>query len=168
MNEKWTNQCPKQVSARAIGNASQCFRVAISADGNTAIVGGNADSNFVGAVWIFTRANGVWSQQAKLVGSGGLGQPSQGWSVALSADGNTALVGGAYDNNRAGGAWVFTRSGSVWSQQGSKLVGSGASGSAQQGWSVALSSDGNTALIHGAADNNWTGAAWIFTRSNGA
>jgi hypothetical protein len=59
--------------------------------------------------------------------------------VALSSDGNTALVGGANDNNGAGAAWVFTRSGGVWSQQGSKLVGTRASGAALQGSSVALS-----------------------------
>jgi hypothetical protein len=46
-------------------------------------------------------------------------------SVALSADGNTAVVGGPYDNRSIGAAWVFTRSGAVWTQQGSKLVGTG-------------------------------------------
>ena len=70
--------------------------------------------------------------------------------MALSADGNTALVGGPYDNGGTGAAWVFTRSGSTWTQQGPKLVGTGAVGTAEQGWSVALSADGNTALIGGA------------------
>jgi hypothetical protein len=46
----------------------------------------------------------------------------------------------------SGAAWVYTRSGGVWTQQGNKLVGSGAVGfDAQQGISVALSADGNTA-----------------------
>jgi hypothetical protein len=47
-------------------------------------------------------------------------------SVSLSSDGNTAIVGGSGDNSGIGAAWVFTRSGGVWTQQGDKLVGSGA------------------------------------------
>jgi hypothetical protein len=57
-------------------------------------------------------------------------------------------VGGPNDNPVSGlgigAAWVYTRSNGVWTQQGSKLVGTGAVGNAEQGWSVSLSSDGNT------------------------
>ena len=54
--------------------------------------------------------------------------------MALSADGNTALIGGPGDNSaRVGAAWVFTRSGGVWTQQGAKLVGTGAIGHARSG-----------------------------------
>src|SRR5450830_1918268 len=73
-----------------------------------------------------------FSQQGpKLVGTGAAGSARQGQSVSLSADGNTAIVGGFADNSFAGAAWVWTRSGAVWTQQGSKLVGSGAVGSAE-------------------------------------
>jgi hypothetical protein len=99
-----------------------------------------------GAAWVFTRSNGVWTQQGgKLVGTGavGVGGAYQGQSVALSADGNTAIVGGYGDNNYIGAAWVYTRSNGVWTQQGSKLVGTGAVGGViHQGLSVALSADG--------------------------
>ena len=119
-------------------------------------------------MWVFTRSNGVWTQQGnKLVGTGAVGNPAgQGQSVALSADGNTAIVGGIGDNERAGAAWVFTRSNGVWTQQGNKLVGTGAVGPipAFQGISVALSADGRgTAIVGGNRDNNLVGAAWIFT-----
>jgi hypothetical protein len=137
--------------------------VTLSSDGSTAIVGGWLDNNGAGAAWVFTQSAGVWSQQgSKLVGSGAVGSASQGFSVALSADGNTAVIGGFGDNNDAGAAWVFTQWGGAWNQQGSKLVGSGAVGSAVQGLSVALSSDGNTAIIGGDGDNNNAGAAWVF------
>src|SRR5262249_8680084 len=56
----------------------------------------------------------------------------------------------------------------VWSQQGCKLVGTGAVNSplpAQQGRSVALSTDGNTAILGGPADNTNAGAAWVFAAS---
>jgi len=64
-------------------------------------------------------------QGAKLVGTGASGNANQGFSAALSADGNTMLVGGYTDNASAGATWVFTRSGGVWTQQGTKLVGTG-------------------------------------------
>jgi hypothetical protein len=89
-------------------------------------------------------------QGPKLVGAGVVGYAFQGFSVASSADGNTAISGGYYDNSNIGAAWVFTRSGGVWAQQGSKLVGTGAVGpyGAQQGTSVSLSDNqGNTTRI---------------------
>jgi hypothetical protein len=65
------------------------------------------------------------------------------------------MVGGPGDDRNAGAAWVFTRSGGVWTQQGDKLHGAGAVGrfGPQQGTSVALSSDGDTAMVGGAGDN---------------
>jgi hypothetical protein len=166
---QFTQQGSKLVGTGAVGNAYQGASVAISADGNTAIVAGLWDNHNAGAVWVYTRSGGVWSQQGnKLVGTGAVGAAYQGASVAISADGNTALVGGPSDNNNAGAAWVWTRSGGVWSQQGSKLVGSGASvWAAYQGRSVAISADGNTAMVGGPGDNYDGGAVWVYTRSGG-
>jgi hypothetical protein len=73
-------------------------------------------------------------------------------------------VAGPDDNSQAGAAWVFTRSGGVWSQQGPKLVGTGAVFNAYQGLSVSLSGDGNTAIVGGPVDNGGTGAAWVFAQ----
>ena len=160
-------QGPKLFGSGAVGAAFQGPN-ALSADGNTAIVGGAQDNSQVGAVWVFTRSAGIWTQQGgKLVGLGAVGAARQGFSVALSADGNTALAGGPVDSSSAGAAWVFTRTSGVWSQQGGKLVGTGSSGIAQQGWSVALSADGNTAILGGYSDASQTGAAWVFIRTNG-
>jgi hypothetical protein len=137
--------------------------VALSADGNTALVGAPYDGN-TGAVWVFTRSGSTWSPQSgKLLGAGENGEGAFGASVALSADGNTALIGAPYDGI-AGAAWVFTRSGSAWTQQGEKLTAAGAVGEAQFGSSVTLSADGNTALVGGPYDSK-TGAAWAFARS---
>jgi FG-GAP-like repeat/FG-GAP repeat len=161
----WRQQA-KLVGTGAVGGAAQGRSVALSADGNTAIVGGYLDNNGIGAAWVFTRSGGVWTQQGmRLIGTGAVGNANQGWSVALSADGNTAIVGGYQDNGDGGAVWVFARTGGVWFQQGSKLVGTGAVGNASQGWSVALSADGNTAIVGGRTDNNNAGAAWVFTRS---
>src|SRR5260221_4035530 len=106
---QFLQQGGKLVGIGATGFAQQGTAVSFSADSNTAIVGGLVDSNNAGAVWVFTRTGGVWSQQAKLVGTGAVGFSYQGRSVSLSADGNTALVGGDNDSGHAGAAWVFTR-----------------------------------------------------------
>ena len=168
----WGQQGPKLVGTGAAGSASQGASVALSADGATLAVGGRTDSNFDGAVWVFTRSGTGWVQQGpKLVGAGAVGtRVLQGWSVALSADGATLAVGGPSDNNLYGAAWVFTRSGTGWVQQGPKLVGAGAVGLAHQGYSVALSADGTTLAMGGYGDGNssgytGSGAAWVFTRS---
>ena len=165
----WTQQGSKLVGSGAVGAAAQGYSVALSADGNTAIVGGHGDNSNTGAAWVFTRSGGVWSQQgAKLVGSGAVGAAEQGYSVAMSADGNTAIVGGArrqlISPERRGSSPAAA---AVWSQQGSKLVGGGAVGHADQGFSVALSADGNTAIVGGIADKVVTGAAWVHNRRDG-
>ncbi|AYL96471.1 MBG domain-containing protein [Mucilaginibacter celer] len=148
--------------------------IAISADGTTAVVGGFNDNKLpnnygVGAIWVFVRNGDTWTQQGgKLVGTGGLGGINQGWSVAISADGNTIIEGGPIDNGNRGAAWVFTRSGGVWTQQGAKLVATGGTGASQVGTAVAISADGNTALLGGSNDNGQNGATWVFTRSGGS
>ncbi len=141
--------------------------MAVSSDGNTALVGGPTDGDTAGAAWVFTRSSSGWSQRVKLAPTDAIGRSQLGFSVALSADGNTALVGGPGDDNAQGAAWIFTRSGIHWSEV-SKLVGIGSSGASQQGWSVALSANGSTALIGAPGDTAYAGAAWVFVLSEGS
>src|SRR5205823_1536733 len=82
-----------------------------------------------------------------LTGGGETGTGHFGIAVSLSDDGNTALIGADGDDGDKGAAWIFTRSGSGWNQQGSKLTGSGEVGNALFGTSVALAGDGNTAIV---------------------
>jgi hypothetical protein len=145
-------------------NATQGSSVTVSADGNTAVIGGPGDNSGVGAAWVYTRSGTAWSLQSKLVGTGNTGASKQGTSVAVSADGNTVVVGAPGDNSGAGAVWVFTRSGTVWTQQGGKLMGTGAVGPAQQGFQTAVSGDGNTLAIGGYADDSYAGAVWTFVR----
>ncbi len=165
-NGVWTQQGPKQWGTVLLGIAHQGVSVALSADGNTALVGGDLDTNATGAAWVFTRTDGKWGLiPDKLIGVGALGESHQGAAVALSADGNAALVGGPGDNSEIGAAWVFTRGNGTWTQQGLKLTGSGASAKAAVGSAVALSADGNTAVVGGSGDSGTAGALWVFTRA---
>jgi FG-GAP repeat protein len=140
------------------------FSVALSGDGNTALIGNGADNQQSGAAWVFTRAGSSWTQQGpKLVPSGERGEGRFGTALALSADGNTALIGAPWSPNEGtyeGQAWVFSRDRGTWTQQGGELVLRGHARSDKLGSSVALSGDGRTALI-GAEGRN---SAWIFGR----
>jgi hypothetical protein len=174
----WSQQGPALTGGEERGIQDEFGgSLALSADGNTALIGGAGDDEGVGAVWVFTRSGATWSQQGpKLTGGEERGAAELGDSVALSADGDTALVGGRLDGSERygdnirevglrGAAWVFTRSGSTWSQQGPKLTPIDESGEAYFGARVAIAGDGSTALIGGFRDDEGLGAAWVFKRS---
>lgn len=153
-------------------NASAQFgySVALSEDGNTALIGAKWDTSNQrrGAVHVYTRSGTTWSQQDKLTPStkyqSGLGFPK---SIAISADGNTAVMG-AYDDNTSGAnvgtVWVYTRSGTTWTQQqaihdSAVLV--------EFGRYCALSSDGNTLAVSAEynSSNGSNHKVRVFTRS---
>lgn len=163
----WKQQGEKLVGVHASGLTEQGSSVALSGDGDIALIGGPFSEGETGAAWIFTRSGSTWTEQGKLpTGTGAIGKSAQGESVALSADGTTALVGGPLDDKDLGAAWVYTRSGSTWTQQGEKLLGEDAVTGPEQGSSVSLSEDGDSALVGGPKDNISVGAAWEFTRSD--
>jgi hypothetical protein len=150
--------------------------VAISSDGNTMIVGAaledTSPNTTNGAAYIYVRSAGVWTQQAKILASDAASGDQFGYSVSISSDGNTAIIGAFNEstspNTSQGAAYVFTRSGSTWTQQ-QKIVASDAASSDIFGYSVALSSDSNTAIVGAISEstspNTFTGAAYVFTRS---
>jgi photosystem II stability/assembly factor-like uncharacterized protein len=116
---QFSQQGPKLVGTSAVGNVIQGESVFLSADGNTAIVGGGGDNIGAGAAWVWTRSGGVWIQQAKLVDSGAVGNANQGNSVSLSTDGNTAIGGGYLGNLGAGAARDFAAvTTDVWTSGG--------------------------------------------------
>jgi hypothetical protein len=159
----WSQQGKKLTGGGEVGGADFGGSVALSADGNTALIGGADDNGERGAAWVFVRSGSSWSQQGKkLTGGGEVGKAFFGNPVALSADGNTALIGGDSDgtgHGASGAAWVFTRAGTTWSQQGNKLTGNGELYGTNHliprgfvhdfGTGVALSANGNTALVGG-------------------
>jgi hypothetical protein len=162
----FSQQGPKLAGGEEEGEGYLGRSVAMSADGNTALVGAPGDSHRLGAAWVFARAGGLWTQQGpKLQGGEESGQGRFGHSVAISADASTALIGGYSDASGVGAAWAFTYSGTAWLEQGAKLTAGDESGPSGFGYSTALSADGNLALLGGPRDNTHFGAAWAFTRS---
>jgi uncharacterized protein YuzE len=163
------------------------YSVDISGDGNTVIVGatGPGDYQTPGAAYIFTRSGSTWSHQQKIVGTDSEDNDRFGDDVAIDYDGNTVIVGAPLHyivmppvdspvNNiaQAGATYVFTWSGTTWSQQ-AKLISTGSGGSTNTtdnyfGDSVDISNDGNTAIV-GAWNRNYYSSAVehaaIFTRS---
>lgn len=127
--------------------------VAIHGD---AVVAGAPDADGVGlgtgAVYVFTRTGGAWSEQAKLVPSTGY---LAGSSVAVHDD--TLLFA------TANGAQAFVRSGAVWTDQGELLPDNFALGDLKTG----LALEGDVALVKGWTDPNQDDAVFIFERSGG-
>ena len=152
----------------------------------------NNSASQSGAVYIFTRTGGVWTQQAYLKAAHPDDDDYFGYSVALS--GNTLVVGVEMDDSDAtgvngdssasgasasGAAYVFVRVGGTWIQQ-AYLKASNTGFADFFGQSVAISGDtivvgafGEDSSVGGVdgdgADNaiSGSGAAYIFTRSGG-
>jgi FG-GAP repeat len=132
------------------GSSSEHFggSVALSGDGSVALVGApGAGSGHKGAAFVYTQSGGVWSTTPAAMITGSAGE-LLGWSVALSADGKVALVGavgGAGSFRGDGAAFVYTKSGGVWST----VPAAAFDGRSEEGLgeTVALSSDGNAALV---------------------
>ena len=153
------------LTGAGFSGGEQGYSVAISADGNTAVVGAPANNSNYGGAWVFRRSSGAWGGGSALSFGASSGNPQLGTAVAISADGSTIAVGGPADTNGGAGAgafWIFTSSGgSAFAPQGNRWYST--SGGVQLGSSLALSSDGNT-LIAGAPG---AAAVYVYTRSSG-
>jgi len=152
----WTQQA-KLMASDAQANDNFGYSVAVS--GDTAVIGARSEDtggSNAGAVYVFTRSGGSWTQQAKLMASDAQANDNFGYSVAVSGD--TAVIGARSEDTggtAAGAAYVFTRTGGSWTQQ-AKLMASDAQANDNFGYSVAVS--GDTAVI-GASNAD---AAYIF------
>jgi len=143
----------------------------MSSDGNYIIASGSGDSSYSGAAFVFNRSGSTWSQQAKLVSTDLDANDSFGNSASINSDGTYAVVGCAGEDGgvgsplaQAGAAYVFTRSGSTWTQQ-AKLVASDQSASVYFGRAVKISNDGNFIFVSASRDAGSQGAGYLFSRS---
>ncbi|MFT3929430.1 MAG: histidine kinase [Spongiibacteraceae bacterium] len=204
----WTQQAYLKASNTYAGD-NFGESVALSSDGNTLAVGAPFEDSSAttingsqttrtagdaGSIYVFTRSGSSWSQQAYVKPTNTYAASYFGWSVALSDDGNTLAAGAPGESNsnsgvnpganthsasNAGAAYVFTRSGSNWSQQ-VYLKASNAAAEDNFGTAIALNGSGSTLAvgspyeasaatgINGTqSDNSATtaGAAYVFTRS---
>ena len=113
---------------------------------------------------------GFLEEQAKIQASDKEASDDFGFSVSISSDGNTAIVGARYEDTGgadAGAAYIFVRSGSTWTQQ-AKIQASDKEASDDFGFSVSISGDGNTAIVGASSEDTGAdraGAAYIFVRS---
>jgi trimeric autotransporter adhesin len=152
------------------------WSLALSADGGTLAVGAYAESSaatgvdgdqadetapFAGAVYVFARQEGAWSQEAYLKASNTAAFDQFGWSVALSADGGTLAVGapgessaatgvgGDQDDDSAplaGAVYVFARVAGAWSQEAYVKASNSGAGDVF-GTAVALSAGGDVLAV---------------------
>jgi hypothetical protein len=146
---------------------------------------GNNNAVDAGAAYVFTRSGAIWSQQAYLKASNTGAGDNFGYSVAISGDtivvgawgeasNATGVNGNQADNSAvaAGADYVFTRSGTTWSQQ-AYLKASNTDANDQFGYSVAIFGDTIVVGAPNEASNGYpndnsaayAGAAYVFTRS---
>ncbi len=151
-------------------SAGAYFGTSVAVSGTTAVVGAREmgiAGHVTGAAYVFALSGTSWPQQAELTASDGANADWFGSSVAVS--GNTALIGAQHvtvsGQSWGGAAYVFTRSGTIWSQQ-TKLSDPVAATGDRFGAAVAVS--GNVAVV-GAYNKslvtNGAGAAYFFTRA---
>lgn len=171
-NGTWTQQA--FVKASNTGTRFDGFGrdVALSGDGNTLAVGANGEDSSAtgvggdqnndgiqdsGAVYVFTRSDTTWTQQAYLKASNTGVSDEFGISLALDFDGSTLAVGAMAedsgtgdpaDNSAAnsGAVYVFTRSDTHWAHQ-AYLKASALGTNDRFGLHLALSADGDTLAV---------------------
>lgn len=149
--------------------------VAVSGDGNTMMIGATLDSGNRGTVFVYKKVNGSWVNDTTLTPVGHFPYPISssytnygfGSDIALSYNGNTAIIGRAGDNDQ-GAVWVWDRgSNSKWSTTG--RIGLPTNGtpyfSCAFGATVDISDDGNTAVVGAPNYNSTNGAIFVLTRS---
>lgn len=94
------------------------FGIAVAIDGGTVIVGAPLGTQDPGAAYVFVRSGTVWNKEQELTAADGEADDRFGWSVAV--DGDIAIVGAPFADEaseNSGSAYVFVRSGTVWSQE---------------------------------------------------
>src|SRR6056300_1717713 len=179
-----TKIVPSDVSA----NAQFGERVGISSDGNTVVVGArkadgtSPDANFdSGAAYIFTKSGGSWDTGTRIVASDAQAGDYFGRTVAISGDGNTVIAGAYYEDGppsspvgNSGSAYIFTRTNGSW-DTGTKITNPDPGPNDYFGFGIALSGDGNTAIVGAYQDDGPpsapapdSGSVYIFTRTNGS
>ena len=164
----WSQQAKIQASDKA---EQDIFGISTAIDGDTIVVGATLSYSTApvydtGAAYVFTRSGTSWSQQAKLQSSDI--QASDKFGKAVAIDGDTMVAGAHFEDtggSQAGSAYVFTRSGTSWSQQ-AKIQASNAGAGDQFGISVAIEGDTIVAGANGEdTGGSHAGAAYVFTRS---
>ena len=152
------------------GAENDFFGSAVAVSGDTMVVGvdratvsGNLGQ---GAAYVFTRSGGSWVPQDKLVASDG--GPGEYFGGSVAIDGDTIVVGAPGDNSQVvpGYAYVFTRSGTTWTER-TKLVA--ADGLPYDAFGCSVAVDGATIVVGASADEGAAGqaqgSAYVFAGS---
>jgi hypothetical protein len=173
------SQTQNIVQSDALASGSFGHGVAISDDGTVAAVGaGYHDSPGTddGAVYIFTKSGGTWSQTQKMYASDYASQTSQflGLNISMAGDGSMVVAGAPYSDTGgtdAGATYIFVKSGGVWPvTETQKIVASDAAADDRFGWTVATSQNGDRIIVAATyedTNNSNKGKIYVFDRSNG-
>ncbi len=143
-------------------------RIAIGTKNNPS-GGGYSDS---GVVFIFTRSDSSWAQEAKLEASDVESGKHFGYSVSIDSAGDRVVVGASKSTStggvKGGAAYIFLRTGVSWAQE-AKIIASDYTSNWSFGYSVAIDDSGVRVIIGSfsrmVSGSNSVGSAYIFLRS---
>jgi hypothetical protein len=158
----WSLQDTLSSSNSGTTSAEGCS-VCLSQDGNTLAAGAPGYNNFDGAIQLYVRNGTSWSKQATL--SQSMPTSHEGFSVSLSADGNTLAAGAPGYRNLEGATTIYNRLATTW---GYKQMLSKGTQAAQEGTSVSLSADGGTLAVSAqdrVRNGSITGTIQIYSKS---
>jgi hypothetical protein len=157
----WTEQA-KLLASDGVG--FDFFGQSVAVIGDTTLVGAQGTSSYTGAVYVFNRSSGSWTEHAKL--TAGDGVAGDDFGVTLAASGDMAVIGASNVNAHTGAAYVFVRSSGTWTEQ-VKLRAS--DGAADDRFGGAVSLSGDTTVVGTQWKNQGKGAAYVYTlrKSNG-
>ena len=161
----WTQQ--QRINPPTSGVGTQKFGNKIDFSPNGYMVLGSAYGAFnsntnSGQAYIYYKSGGTWSLQATLDPSNAGAYKNFGDDVAINDDGDTVVIGSVTSSGASGSAYVFTRSGSTWTQA-QELIPSDATSGDAIGRSVAI--DRNSIVIGAHTDDDdgsASGGAWIY------
>ncbi len=139
------------------------FGWSVSLASDRAVLGAYGESNGRGAAYLFARGGDAWTEEQKLVASDGAEPDKLGSSVSLGVD--RLLVGAYGADTFRGAAYVFVKSGDVWTEE-QKLVAR--DGIAGENFGASVSLAGDRALVGAYGSGAARGAVYVFVRSNGA
>jgi hypothetical protein len=142
------------------GVPDDLFGVSVGVSGDTAVVGAFTKDSYRGAAYVFRRSGTDWTQEARLAPEDAADSDEFGYSVAVA--GGTAVAGAYNKDSGRGAAYVFTRSGTSWTQQ-AKLTADDSEINDNFGHSVAIA--GDTVVVGAPRNYRARGAAYVFTRA---
>ncbi|MCT4664594.1 MAG: FG-GAP repeat protein [Flavobacteriales bacterium] len=153
----------KIITPNGIGSSYFGTTVSLSDDGKNGVVGAYLDDSSMGAVYVYSINDSVWTEDQKIVPTNNIGVSNFGYATKMSPDGTKIAVGAFSDDNSIGAVYIYSLNGSnVWVED-QKIVPTNGIGTGQFGGSVDFNADGSKIIASSLSDNGSIGAVYVYS-----